>query len=226
MKKSIQRKALQIGATLLLCVICLVSCGSKQSNQEETSGSNGNAQNAYRAYHEYSKEELRQYIQLEQYIGLTIELSEDPLLAGEEMWEYIVKQGTVLKYPEDHVAYYIAQTQAKYRYYARQNEWEYEETLAYFNTSETAIAEEARQMVKEDLVFWYIVKDAEITLTEDEKQSLFERYVNKFSEDYGYSRDYVTENMTELIYETMLYDKTLEYLMLQNHVLIPDKAEQ
>ena len=83
-------------------------------------------------------------------------------------------------------------------------------------TDESKMREEAREMVKKDLVFWYIVQAEGITVTEEEKQTHFDKYVDKFVSDYGYSRAYVTENMADEIYEAMLYDKTLEYLFSVN----------
>ena len=43
-----------------------------------------------------------------------------------------------------------------------------------------------------------------------------EKAAQKIAADYGYTEDYVAENLTDLIYETMLYDKTMEYLIVNN----------
>ena len=71
-------------------------------------------------------------------------------------------------------------------------------------------------MVKEDLVYEYIRVDADIVLTEQEKTSLFDRYAERFSEQYGYALSDVKDSMAELVYEAMLYDKTIEYLIVHN----------
>jgi hypothetical protein len=53
-------------------------------------------------------------------------------------------------------------------------------------------------------------------LTEAEKASLFDRYASAFSEQYGYELSDVKESMVDLVYESMLYDKTMEYLIVHN----------
>lgn len=86
--------------------------------------------------------------------------------------------------------------------------------------SEESIRTEARDMVKGDLVYRYIVADAGIVLTEEEKATLFERYARQYAESYGYEVGYVTEKLSHLVYDSMLYDKTMEYLMLHNHFIL------
>ena len=55
-----------------------------------------------------------------------------------------------------------------------------------------------------------------ITLTEDEKNTFFDRYVKKYAESYKYSEEYVRAELTELVYDSMLYDKTVEFLIIHN----------
>ena len=68
------------------------------------------------------------------------------------------------------------------------------------------------------------MQDAGIEVTEKDKERLFDRYVEKFVADYGYDRAYVENEMRELIFDTMLYDKTMEYLTLNNTVIVPEKS--
>ena len=95
----------------------------------------------------------------------------------------------------------------------------YEKTLEFFKVSEETILAEAREIVKGDLAFRYIVKDASISLSEEEKAAQLDRYAQKFAEDYGYTKEYVLEHQKELIYDAMLYDKTMEYLIVNNTFL-------
>ena len=74
----------------------------------------------------------------------------------------------------------------------------------------------SRQMVKEDLVYEYIVRHEQITVTDAEKDSLFDKYVQKYSAELDKSPEYVEEQMAGYIYESMLYDKTTEYLFSVN----------
>ena len=68
-----------------------------------------------------------------------------------------------------------------------------------------------------------LVKAEGISLSDDEKKNNFDRYVEKFVNDYGYGEEYVRENMSEQIYQTMLFDKTLERLITLNKFVSEDK---
>ena len=73
--------------------------------------------------------------------------------------------------------------------------------------------EQAKSIVLKDMVYEYIVEAEGLTITAEEKSRLFDKYVDKYVSDYGYSRDYVLTNMETLITDSMLYDKTMEFLM-------------
>jgi len=167
----------------------------------------------------YDEERLSEYIAPFAYTGLTVELSSADALKSEAVWHLILSRAEVLSYPEDAVNYYAEQRRDTYRYYAEKNDWSYEQALEFFGVSEEAILAEAREMVKGDLVYRYIVKEAKIVLSDGEKSAQLDRYVKKYAEDYGYSEEYVRENMKDLIYDSMLYDKTMEYLIVNNTFL-------
>ena len=164
----------------------------------------------------YNDTKLDEYIAPFVYEGLTVTLSDADALKSEAIWTKLLSEAEILSYPEDAVEYYAEQRRDTYRYYAEKNHWSYEQALEFFGVTEEAILTEAREMVKGDLVYRYIVKDADITLSKDEKSAQWNRYVKKFAEDYGYTEDYVEENMQDLIYDSMLYDKTMEYLIVNN----------
>ena len=194
------------GAILLLLACALLGC--LPSCQKESEPSQEGVS--------YDEARLDEYIKPFAYTDLTVSLSSADALKSEAVWEVLLRSAEVISYPEDAVEYYAEQRRDTYRYYAEKNDWSYEQALEFFGASEESILAEAREMVKGDLVYRYIVKDAGITLSEDEKAAQLDRYVQKFSEDYGYSEDYVTEKMTDLIYDAMLYDKTMEYLIVKN----------
>lgn len=164
----------------------------------------------------YDEEHLEESIAPFAYTGLCVELEGENALKSEAVWTLILSRVEILSYPEEAVAYYAEQRRDTYRYYAEKNDWSYEQALEFFGVSEEEIVAEAKEMVKGDLAYLYIVKDADITLSEDEKEEQLDRYVKKYAEDYGYSEDYVRENLTDLIYDSMLYDKTMEYLIVNN----------
>ena len=75
---------------------------------------------------------------------------------------------------------------------------------------------EAKEMAIDDVIYELVRRAENITLSEEEKESLFDKYVDKYVEDYGYTKSYVKKNMSELIYDSMLYDKTTEFLIKNN----------
>lgn len=164
----------------------------------------------------YDEARLSEYIAPFAYTGLTVTLESAEALKSEAVWSQILAKVEILSYPEDAVEYYAEQRRDTYRYYAEKNGWSYEEALSFFGVSEESIVTEAKRMVKGDLVYRYIVKEAKITLSEKEKSEQMDRYVKKYAEDYGYTEDYVREHLLDLIYDSMLYDKTMEYLIVNN----------
>ena len=204
MKRRIFRIMILCLAAVLL--LGLFSCGREEEEQQTASGS----------MPEYDLEQLSSYVALEAYVGLTVSLPDPATAKSDAVWEQILASARILSYPEEQVEYYAAQTRARYRYTAKQNGMTYEELLETLGVTEEDVRKEAKDMVKGDLVYRYIVGDAGITLTQTEKAALFDRYADKFVADYGYNKSYVTEQMADLIYDTMLYDKTMEYLVLNN----------
>ena len=77
-------------------------------------------------------------------------------------------------------------------------------------------------MVRKDIVYRYIVECEGISVTDEERTALFDRYVDKYVSDYGYHREYVLTNMTEMIHDSMLYDKTMEFLIANNEFAVQE----
>ena len=117
---------------------------------------------------------------------------------------------------EELVSYYTEQTKARYSYYAEKNDMEYSKVLEDFGATEESIATEAKALAKADLVFAALVKAESITLSDSEKSEHFGRYLEFYVESYGYTEEYVKENLTDEIYESMLYDKASEFLIINN----------
>ena len=177
-------------ATLAL-TLCLGSCA-----KDEKTGESGE-------WVEYDLARLDEYVTLDTYTGLTVTRSANDETKGEAVWRTIVERAQIKTYPQEQLDYYAAQERAKYRYLEQ-------------DVSEESILAEAKRLVREDLVFRYVVADTGMTLTEGEKDELYDRYVEKYVVDYGYSAEYVRENMRDLVLDSMLYDKTVEYLILNN----------
>ncbi len=161
-----------------------------------------------------SAEELAEYVEIGQYKDMEISLV--GRTKGEVVWDAVEQNSKVKSYPEEHFYYYKEQLEAQYEYYAEQAGLSYGEMLEELGENEESIVIKAKQMTRRDMLYGTVVKLEGIELTQTDKERLFERYVQKYVSEYGYDEDYVRENMTELIYDTMLYDKTTEFLIINN----------
>ena len=162
-----------------------------------------------------SDDELKSYAELGEYKLMT--LKQGSSSKGEVVWAAVKKNATVRDYPEQQVSYYVSQIKAQYAYYAEEAGISYKEMLREVGATDESIRSEAESMAADDVIYELVRRDADITLREDEKSKFFEKYVEKYVEDYGYSREYVVENMTDEIYDSMLYDKTTEFLIAYNY---------
>ena len=162
-----------------------------------------------------SDDELKSYAELGEYMLMTLKQGSSP--KGEVVWAAVKKNATVKDYPEQQVSYYVSQIKAQYAYYAEEAGISYKEMLREVGATDESIRSEAESMAADDVIYELVRRDADITLREDEKSKFFEKYVEKYVEDYGYSREYVVENMTDEIYDSMLYDKTTEFLIAYNY---------
>ena len=157
--------------------------------------------------------DLSEYIKLGQYKGLTVEMpTEDS--RGDTIWEIVLENSEVLAYPEGLAEYYEEQEKALYRSMSNSN-MSYEEVLATLNTSEEEIVENSKKRAKEDLVLAAIGAAEGITLTEENINELFDDYVAKYAE-FGYTEHYVRERLYDEVISTMLHDKTIEFLIINN----------
>lgn len=198
-----------IGLFAVMSVLFACSDGemSEETFPEET----------YGGLPEYDVENIESYIKPFEYKGLTVTLAEGET-AQEKLWVEISENVEIISYPEAQVNYYAEQERAKYRYFASRDGIEYDKILEGLGVTEESIILSAKALVKVDLILEYIIKDAGIVLSDEEKQLHFDKYAEKYVEIYGYNREYVSANMAEQIYGSMLYDKTMEFLVLNNTV--------
>lgn len=164
----------------------------------------------------YSDVDISEYIGEVTYKGLTVQLESESASKEEALWSAILDSAEIKSYPEDKVNYYFEQEKASYMYLVNGDEDGYEMLLKVRGISEEDMMADAREMVAKDLIYRLVVQTEGIALTDEEKDALFDKYVDKYVQDYGYGKNYVTANMPNIIYESMLYDKTMEYLILQN----------
>ena len=197
-------------ATALLAVICLAmpffSCGrtAEVSENEETDIN-------------YSDIDISEYIDSVTYKGLTVFLENEDSSKEDALWNELLQNVEIIDYPEDKVRYYFEQEKAAYMYLVNGDEDSYKTFLKVRGITEEDMLDDAKEMVAKDLIYRLVAQKEEISVTDEEKKALFDRYVEKYVEEFGYGKSYVTANMNELIYESMLYDKTMEYLILNNN---------
>ena len=200
---------------LILALLCISSAffSCNENGVEE----NTESEKEYSTMPEYDAENIGSYIKPFKYEGLTVEATAG-VSAQASLWNYIVESVEILKYPEAQVEYYVSQERAKYRYFAKRDGIEYEELIEALGITEESMKAAARALVKDDLALMYIINDAKIKLEDAEVAAHTDKYAEKLSEIYGYDAEYIKQNMSEQIYEAMLYDKTMEYLLSRNTV--------
>jgi hypothetical protein len=198
-----------------MCVILtsLFACSEEVSETDETS--------AFTGLPEYDVEKLDSYIKPFDYTGLDVTVGKNEK-TPDKVWNTISDSAQIIAYPTLQVEYYAEQEKIKYKYYSAEYGIDYDELLDSLGVTEESIYEAAKSMVKDDLVLEYIVTDANITLSDAEKSEHLDKYAEKFVELYGYDKEYIKANMQDQLYSAMLYDKTVEFLILNNNVL---KAE-
>lgn len=162
----------------------------------------------------FSLSELEEFVKIGEYKNISISLNGKS--KEEAINDYLVKNSKIEKLPEGAVEYYNAQLEEQYKYHAEQAEREYKELLEELSLSESALLEQAKSLVIKDIIFTTIQKKEGIALSSSDKERFFDRYVEKYAELYGYEKAYVKEKLVDEVYQTMLYDKTMEFLILNN----------
>ncbi len=199
---------------LAVSFVCLCAVACAQKSDDDT--------NAYTDTQSteteitYENVDVDDYVKSIQYKNLSVAWNSNKDTKGDAVWNAVYATVTIENYPDEKVSYYFDQMKDAYMHYAKGNEADYLLILEAQGTSEEEMLVKSRQMVKEDLVFEYIIKHEQIAVTDEEKDSLFNKYVEKYSVELNRPPEDVSANMKEYIYESMLYDKTTEYLFSVN----------
>ena len=197
-------------AALVLVTVCLVALFASCGRADEAASDGETDIN-------YSDVDISEYIGTVTYKGLEVALDGENASKEDALWGAILDNAEIKAYPEDKVRYYFEQEKASYMYLVNNDEDAYGTFLKVRGITEEDMLRDAKEMVAKDLIWRLIAENEGITLTDEEKETLFDRYVEKYVKDYGYGKTYVTANMPDIIYESMLYDKTMEYLILNNN---------
>ncbi len=166
------------------------------------------------------------YVKSVTYSGMTVYIEELDAQKDKALWHAIYTSAQITSYPEDKVDYYFNQTKKAYMYIAGNYQGDYELLLKNRGIDEQDMREEARVRVLEDLVYKYILEKEGIVLTAEDKSENFDKYVEKLAMEIGKSESYVISEMTEYVYETMLHDKTTEYLISVNTFKVAEESSE
>ncbi len=220
----------RILATALTCVtlaalcVCVVSCKGDAEDTEAESAAQSETE-AVGTEISYADVDVAQYVKKVTYKGLKVTLADENVSKEQALWDSIYATVEISSYPEDKVKYYFDQTKKAYMHIVGDDEEDYQLLLKNRGTDEDKMMQEAREMVKQDLVYRYIVSVENIELTDEEKNVLFDKYVDKYVIEFNKSREYIVAKMADYVYESMLYDKTMEFLIASNEFEVADTAE-
>lgn len=159
---------------------------------------------------------IKKYIEVGKYKGLDVSLKNKS--RDEAVWDAVEKNFEIKEWPVSQLQYYRHQLESEYKYLAKKDGKSDSEIERLLEDSAGKILDEAKALTKSDLVYSVIVKIEKISVSADEKERLFDKYVEKYVSVYGYNAEYVKKNMADAIYSSMLYDKTTEFLLTNNNI--------
>lgn len=211
------RKYISALLCLALILISFASCKGEENNADTDETKSDVVVIGENSF--YSTLDLAEYVALCEYKGQTFDIS-DTDGTREDMekavTQYIYENSEIKKYPDAPLEYYFEQEKSFYTYLAKGDAEQYDALLSDAGVSEADFRELAKKYVAEDLVFYAITEAEGISVSDAEKSELFDKYVKEYVDTYGYTEEYVKENMVDLIYDSMLFDKTMEFLIANN----------
>ncbi len=191
-----------------LCVLLLLlACSCKKDVPSETE------ETGTQTEINYDEVSISDCVSRVEYKNLNVTLTGDNAADGEAIWNAVYESAEISVYPADKVDYYFNQAKTSYLYMVDYDFDDYALLLESRGITEEDMRAEARRMVKEDLVFRFVVEQEGIVLTEEEKQDNFDKYADKLAAELGFEKEYIKTKMPEYVYETMLHDKTTQVLI-------------
>lgn len=128
-----------------------------------------------------------------------------------DIWAQVVANATVHKYPEEKVTFVYQQYVLQFTSYAAMAyKATYEEYIAMMNMTDDEVRQMARDQVKDDLVFYALVKAENVAITDAE----YEAGLPEYAEAMGMDVDALLEQYGEaVIRDGILWNKTQDLLM-------------
>ena len=191
-------KIICVVSALLVALTLFASCGKEESVEVS----------------EFSLAELEECVEIAKYKDVTFEVSDKDKQSV--IKEYLIGESKLKKLPDGAADYYFEQLKEQYEYHADEVGMKYDELLEELGLSEKDLKKEAEALVFEDMIFSIIQKKEQISVTDSDKEKYFDKYVTKYAEIHNYSEEQVRKNLEDEVYQTMLYDKTMEYLIISN----------
>ncbi len=159
---------------------------------------------------------ISEYVTLCEYKGLTFEYLPAQEEPSEIIWEKIYFESTIHKYPEQQVEYYIDQIRAQYIYVAQERGDTFQNVIDSLGVTDATMLKEAQFKTAADLIRRAVIEAEGIELTEEDKTNHADKYIERCAKDYGYTEEYIRENLMDEIYDIMLEEKMMEKLVLLN----------
>ena len=128
------------------------------------------------------------------------------------MWTEVLENVTVIELPKEQVMYYYTSQRSAYELYAGQYGYTYEELISEMGFTDEYLMEWAEERVKDELVFYAIVKAEGLEVTTRDYTDGIIRY----AEAQGMSESALVEEYgEEYIKECVLWDKMMYYIESQ-----------
>ena len=223
MKNTIKLISLLL-SLLLVAAVMLTACGNNEddTNVDDTTANTESNDTVAKDLEapDYYELDLSKYVKLGSYKGLVVDAN--GTTEGEAVFEAVVKKCEIIEYPESALNYYLTQTVELYKGYAKKANMSYDELMKALDLTEEDLENEAKNLIKKDLIAAALVKAEGLELTDNEKENLFDKYASVYMDLYDYTKSYIQENLSEEIYDSMQYDKLLEYLVNENFFIVED----
>ncbi len=125
------------------------------------------------------------------------------------LWQGILEASEVKEYPEQHVMYFYGQIVDQYEYYASYYSVDLATILTMYGETEDSLMENARLYAKEDMLFWAIAKQENITVSDEEYASELAIIAANAGTDSATIENYYGK---DYIVESLLWDKVIEQI--------------
>ncbi len=128
-----------------------------------------------------------------------------------ELWQLVIGNAEILEYPEQQLKYYYNAQKSQYESYAASNNVDYATILSYMGVTEESMNESAKTYVKEDLVFYSIIKAENLSISDDEYKSGVEKYAELAGATAAQLEAYYGK---DLIIQNLLWDEVQKQLFM------------